>query len=777
MQAHCEEIGEKIGAKHIVGLAGMLHDFGKYSPQFQAYIRAAIDHPEEPPKRGSVNHSTAGGQLLLQLTKKNASLQQLMMLIANAIYGHHGTLLDFINIDGQSPFLHREEGHLQNEVLLSMLKHFFHEVMSQQEFNAYINEAYREYSVLLTRTQKKSVLHFFLTKYIFSALIDADRTNARLFDDNEPYEEAKTADFALYENRLTKALVQKQKDAPPNDITRARQYLSDQCYEKRALPTGIYTLSIPTGGGKTLASLRFALRHAQLHNKKRIINIIPFTTIIEQNVKEVRDILQADDLLEHHSNIIEEREQLHEAPSYAQLKQLRAMQHAKDNWDATLIFSTMVQFLHIAYSDKARYMRRFHQLANSIIIFDEIQSLPIQTISLFNELLMFLKDVCNTTVILCTATQPALQEVKHHVTIDGELIDDLETILPQFTRTNIVPLMRSEGWAVDDVATFVSEQLQHVDNCLIIMNTKRHARELYEQLKKEDVLVYHLSTSMCPKHRQDVLKKIREELKTEQKLICISTQLIEAGVDVSFQCVVRALAGLDSIAQAAGRCNRHGEVATRDVFVVNMEMPSARYLPTIVEGAKQTNIVLRDMERQGDLYDGNVLAKQAMQHYFSRYYEAFKHEQHFPVRGTTFHLYSLAFSRNEELVNNVLRQQLPHRHAFKTVGQHFHVIDSNTTAILVPYATEEEKTGEMDGKALISMLEAQEIDDFSLFLKRAQHYSVNVFSYERQLLEQAQMLAVYETPFAHIYYVREHAYSKEHGLSIEGDATLDTLLF
>ncbi|OCS90282.1 CRISPR-associated helicase/endonuclease Cas3 [Caryophanon latum] len=754
VQAHCEEIGAKIGAAHIVGLAGLFHDFGKYSTEFQAYIREAIANPDAPPKRGSVDHSTAGGQIILQLSKELPELQFVCELVANAVYGHHSTLLDFLDENGQSPFVKRGKLHPE---LKSMLQHFFQEVMPASDLKNYLLAAHAEYKLLKRKLQKQGVLHFFLAKYIFSALIDADRTNARLFDENEERTLRIKPPFPLYEERLQQALADKQKKAVPNDITKARQYLSDQCFEKATLPTGIYTLSIPTGGGKTLASLRFALRHAQLYDKERIIQIVPFTTIIEQNAQETRDVLQTKDLLEHHSNIVEDRDV--EQLTFEEHEQRRKLHRAKDNWDMPLIFSTMVQFLNIAYEKSSRYTRRFHHLANSIIIFDEIQALPIKTISLFNEFITFLKDVCNTTVILCTATQPALQNVKHHITIDGELIDDLRSILPSFKRTNVISHVRDDIWTVEDVAEFAQQQREHVGNILIIVNTKSDALRLYEQLKGQGG-VYHLSTSMCPAHRQHILAEIRDKLKEGEPLICVSTQLIEAGVDVSFQCVIRALAGLDSIAQAAGRCNRNGEVAARDVYVMNMKLPKRHFLPTIVEGAHQTSLLLRDDESNAK----NLLSPDIMNIYFSEFYNAFKHEQHFSINGKEYTLHDLAFSLDGHWLEGKILSNLQHHYAFKTVGRYFEVIDSATTAVIVPY--------EKEGKELIASLEARDVDDFSQFLKKAQHYSVNVFAHERQKLERSQMLALYETPFLRIYYVREGAYDQDYGINVQGDAEL-----
>lgn len=778
VQQHCEEIGAKLNIRHMTGLVGVLHDFGKYSDEFQAYIREAVANPDKPPKRGSVNHSTAGGWLLVKSLKNNRGFSE---LLANVIYGHHGTLLDFINLDGNSPFLNRETNRtIEIDDLKVMRARFFNEVMSAQAFSLYVKSALEEYEALKLHKNEKEImqLNFFLTKYLFSALIDADRTNARCFEEKttRQQEQGECTPFSVYEQRLNDCLAIMQREAIPNAITKQRQYLSDQCFQKAHLPTGIYTLSIPTGGGKTLASLRFALAHAQKNKQQRIINIIPFTTIIEQNAAEVREILQTEELLEHHSNIITETEIDAEHMSYQKQQQLRQQQSAKDNWDAPLIFSTVVQFLEIVYSEKSRYARRFHNLANSVLIFDEIQTLPIKTISLFNAVAMFLKEFCNTTLILCTATQPALTHVQHALAIDGELIDDLEDVMPAFKRTNVVSLVRPLEWSVEEVAALAKEQLARLDSVLIIVNTKRAASELYALLEQEGIAVTHLSTAMCPQHRKDILGKKQDDLHGEsvwsllnsgRKQICISTQLIEAGVDVSFQCVIRTLAGLDSIAQAAGRCNRNGEVASRDVFVVNMKPPSERYLPSIAAGIDQSAIIMRDMNADPFLYQGEMLATEAMFTYFVRYYDAMKTTQNYNIPGGN--LYELAFSRNEKFVGrNAQHRALENRHAFKTIGQLFNVIDSETIRVLVPY-------GDV-GKDLINQLEGQETIDFKRFLKVAQHYSVNVFHYQRRELERSGMLAVYETPFSKIYYVREGAYSKKDGLKIEGNAALNALL-
>ncbi|MES7477481.1 helicase-related protein, partial [Cutibacterium acnes] len=266
------------------------------------------------------------------------------------------------------------------------------------------------------------------------------------------------------------------------------------------------------------------------HHKQRIIYSIPFTTIIEQNAEEVRNVLSAEQyVLEHHSNVVsEEYESEVNEMSFNELQKLKSLKNAKDNWDAPIVFTTMVQFLNTFFDGASRNTRRLHNLANSIIIFDEVQTIPVHCISLFNAAINFLKQFCNTTVILCTATQPALEYVEKNISIDGELIDNLATITTAFKRTEIVPLLKKEGWKTDELADFVKRQLNQSGNVLVILNTKKVVKELFDSLNNEGVKVYHLSTSMCSNHRKVILEQIRNQLKCGEKIICLSTQLIEA---------------------------------------------------------------------------------------------------------------------------------------------------------------------------------------------------------------------------------------------------------
>ncbi len=788
VQRISEKIGEKLNIPHITGLAGMLHDMGKYSDEFQLYLREAYNNPDNPPKRGSVNHSTAGGKFLMEnyhfsFNSKSKITPILIECVSNAIYSHHGQLLDMVDSEGKSPFMDRLTS--SNKVPFNVIyQRFFDEVIDKFSFEKYIEQAEKEFQNLFNKvfslTENDSEImkilnktFSFLTKIIFSALIDADRRNSREFDEQSSNFEYDTETlFQQFEINLLNSLNEKQKKAADNEITKLRQRMSESCFEKASLPTGIYTLSIPTGGGKTLASLRFALKHAQIHNKQRIIYSIPFTTIIEQNAEEVRKDLRAEQyVLEHHSNVVSEvYENEINGMSFNELQKLKNLKNAKDNWDAPIVFTTMVQFLNTFFDGASRNTRRLHNLANSVIIFDEVQTIPVHCISLFNESINFLKQFCNTTVILCTATQPALEYVEKKISVDGELIDNLPTITKAFKRTEIVPLLKKEGWKTEELADFVKRQVNQSGNTLVILNTKKVVKELFDSLNNEGIKVYHLSTSMCSDHRKVILEEIRDQLSRGEKIICLSTQLIEAGVDVSFNCVIRSLAGLDSIAQAAGRCNRHGEVDMRKVYVINHAEEKLSKLRAIEEGKRCTELIVNDLFNNPNLFEGELLSSVSMDHYFKMYYQRFETEIDYPIRELNTNIYEILLGANNQFKNALPNKNVLFMYSsFKTAADYFEVIEGNTYSILVPYE---------EGKELINILTGlEEIKDFTTFFKKAQQFSVNVFKYEFDALIKNRLIEIVDFGFTKIYIAIENAYDPQYGLSVSGEAKLEENIF
>lgn len=339
VQQLAESYGNKIGVKHLAGLAGVLHDLGKYSDDFQVYIREAVANPDSPTKRGTVDHSTAGGKLLYDLFHKRGktALERVLAeVMGNVIISHHSYLQDYLNDSLQSPYLKRVKKKELNQTT-EVRESLFRSVITEDDFNSYTKLAIKELEVFIQGSSGEKLAEnlMFLTKYLFSTLIDADRTDSMMFEEglSEIAMEDRRKLFERYYSKLMQQLnLFEENVASDNRIGQLRKEMSKQCEQYAENRPGIYTLSIPTGGGKTLASLRYALRHALKYGKERIIYIVPYTTIIEQNAEEVRRILEDDsNILEFHSNVIE-NEEINEDDDF--FNHAQKVKLSKESWDS-----------------------------------------------------------------------------------------------------------------------------------------------------------------------------------------------------------------------------------------------------------------------------------------------------------------------------------------------------------------------------------------------------------------------------------------------------------
>ncbi|MBM7682123.1 CRISPR-associated endonuclease/helicase Cas3 [Pullulanibacillus pueri] len=772
VQKLASRYGRTIGVERLAGLAGVLHDVGKYSNEFRNYLLDAVSHPERPPKRGTVDHSTAGGKMLYEgFHSKNNSVPEKIIseIVGNAIISHHMGLQDFLSPELESDYLNRVSEKPIDD-FQNVVEAFYHHILSQEDFQDYVKQCEIElthfFKQNIDKQNGQKLFLTLLTKYIFSCLIDADRTDTRCFEEKtSPTIDSQNDNlFEAYYNKLTNHL--SDLNANPHTqttINQLRAKMSQECDAFAEKPSGIYTLSIPTGGGKTLASLRYALKHAVTHQKERIIYVVPYTTIIEQNAEEVKRILEdRDHILEHHSNVVET-----ESDTLNDVKD-KSLKLAKDNWDAPVIFTTMVQFLNAFYSKGTRNVRRLHHLANAVIIFDEVQSVPIKCVSLFNEALNFLKGAGGSSILLCTATQPALDFVQHSIEkIDGEIVQDLEQVTGAFKRVDIIDKTTNEGWDTEALSDFVFDQLQDVSSVLVILNTKTVVRRLFSHIKETDpnLRVYHLSTSMCAAHRKDILAKVNEAINHKEKVVCLSTQLIEAGVDISFECVIRSLAGLDSIAQAAGRCNRHGEFGHRNVYIINHKEENLKHLQEIATGARITKQLLIDRHHDQGIKD--LLSSEALTLYFQSYYEALKEDLDYFIPTVQKNMFELLkgnvgyrdayWNKTKKSFNLLLDMSI------KTAANHFKVIDNQTTSLLVPYKEGHEIIAEFNGEVTI--------EDMTALLKKAQHYTVNVYQHEiDRLSQQGDIQSLLE---GKLFCLRENAYDLNYGVNIDGNGLME----
>jgi len=788
-----ERIGRKIGVGCIAGLAGLLHDLGKYADEFQAYLAEAVRNPDSPPKRGSVDHSTAGGALLYRLYHKEKGTlytHLLAEIVGNAIISHHSpSLHDYVDERAETPYLRRvRDKAAELPGLEQAIRRFHEDVMSEAELRGYAEQAAAELERYLSQPspQNKVTRIMFLSKFIYSALIDADRTDTRRFEEDEGDEEDeqetletnRAALFSSYYDKLMARLdALRDEDAAGSPINRLRREMSDGCERFAGNSPGIYTLSIPTGGGKTLASLRYGLKHALTYQKQRIVYVVPFTTIIEQNAEEVRRLLQdGENILEHHSNVVEEEEdEDEEQDGVAGVRQ--KLKLAKDNWDSPIIFTTMVQFLNVFYAMGSRNARRLHNLSKAVIVFDEVQKVPVSCVSLFNQALNFLSGSAHSSLVLCTATQPALDFVENKLALapDAEMIENLDQVTQAFKRVEIIDRASGEKFDTDKLAAFVAERRQASRSVLVVLNTRSAVKRLYRKLEGTGGALFHLSTSMCAAHRQDILERVREHLKRGDDIVCVSTQLIEAGVDVSFDCVIRSLAGLDSIAQAAGRCNRHGKNGIQNVYVIDHTEEKLDRLKEIQRGKIIAGKILKDLKRVPERLGGHLLSRQAMDSYFKEFYNEFEPELNYPIRQLNTHMTNLLMSlqRDSDFLQHYLTRngrQLPPQMlhiSCRTAAEHFEVIQNQSASAIAPYG---------EGKELIALLNgAGTITELSRLLRRAQKYTVNLFSYEKDsMIRNGGLVPLLD---GQVFALAESAYHEEFGVDLENDSGFDAAIF
>ncbi|MPL98965.1 hypothetical protein SDC9_45177 [bioreactor metagenome] len=788
-----ESYGKEAKVSHITGLAGLLHDLGKFTQEFSTYIKTASENPDNPPKRGSVDHSTAGGMFLYELLhKKDSSRNEKILaeLVGNAIISHHGFLKDFNNPSLESKYLERVSKEGKREVYAKYDEfsgYFYEKVMDEESFSNYVNKALVELSEYISQSEPTTLRTslYYLTTFIFSALVDADRTNTRHFEDEINEQKISNHElFQLYETKLNDHLIELQKSPKSkSEINKLRMEMSNQCEKCSENESGIYSLSIPTGGGKTLASLRYALKHALKHNKERIIYVIPYTSIIDQNAKLVKEILDDDiNIIEHHSNVDfgpQTENELSEELDEILVNKTEKIRLATDNWDAPIIFTTMVQYLNAFYAKGNRYTRRLHNLTNAVIIFDEVQKVPSKCLSLFTESVNFLDKMGNSSVLLCTATQPSLETIKRKIHVKNEIVENLPDVVKAFKRTEIIDKVKDGKMSREDLKFFVGNIMDMNQSLLIILNTKRVAKELYAELDTSNVgaTVYHLSTSMCAKHRMDVLEKVRNDLDDGKKVICVSTQLIEAGVDVSFECVIRSLAGIDSIAQAAGRCNRNGEKKIGNVYIIDYGDEKLGNLSEIEKGQKVTRQKLIDLANEQGENKVDLLSPEVIKLYFEKYYNEIESLLDYPLQivggnmNTTMVNVLLGcpfmneyISKSKENRSKVTLLQAAHSYA----AEQFFVIDQNTKSIIVPY----DKVGE---EIIADLNRPYGIEKLSVLLKKAQQYTVNVYENDFKKLSESKALRyLYD---GSIYTIVPSAYSKFYGIDLDNSSLVDVIQF
>ncbi len=802
----------KIGLQDAGELIGALHDLGKYSKEFQDYLRSAVrlldvdadDYVDAKGLKGKVDHSTAGAQYIWQsLARKGPQERVAAQVLALCIASHHSGMIDCIGGDasnfGQATFPRRMSKVDDKTHLDEVLRVADKKLMARCDELLSNPTIYTGFIALLERigqhnpdaSAKLSHQQFGLAvRLLFSCLIDADRIDSADFEHKRSRRFRPLGDYVPWSSLLARLETHLQAFKPCHPIDDLRNQISAQCLAAAQRSGGVYTLTVPTGGGKTLASLRFALHHAQQRKLDRVIYVIPFTSIIDQNARDVRDILEPKEapqdkgkvVLEHHGSL---------TPKQQTWQEKLLSEVLTESWDAPVVYTTMVQFLETLFGGGTRAARRMHQLANAVLVFDEIQTLPIKCVHLFNNAINFLTEQCNTTVLLCTATQPLLHEVAKdkgaiRLKPGHELIFDVPQLFDALKRVDVRDGRKAGGWTYDEIAALAISEMARAGSCLVIVNTKDAAKQVFkrclERLNAETV--FHLSTDMCPAHRKAVLGRkqtpdcgtVIGRLALNLPVLCVSTQLIEAGVDVDFGAVIRSLAGLDSIAQAAGRCNRNGRSVTGVVHVVTPVDENVERLTDIQIGREVAQRILDDFKHDPSRYSHSLVSPQALRDYYTYFFFKRADMMAYPVGekqiGREDNLLNL-LGPNDQASSEFGKQhkQKPDiflRQAFMTAANLFETIDAPTQGVVVPYGEE--------GKALIADLHAAfKLDaDFGL-LRRAQQYTVNVFPHILERLQAANALHTAEEGKLRILCLNSRYYSPKFGLSTEPVSLMESL--
>jgi CRISPR-associated endonuclease/helicase Cas3 len=650
---------------------GMSHDTGKGTAKWQEYIRNKSGYDEEASSETAarkIEHSGPGAKLAEEVFGKGAG-----RFLAYSIAGHHAGLPDWSGSPAALEF------RLQNAKSTAITD---------------------QYKTMLSGVAPKMPPWKFSPqgldlslwiRMLFSCLIDADRLNTEAYSDPKKHQERNGyLSISELHERFTAYMQEKTKkpvDAGSDPVYRSRQQVLADCLRAADAAPGFFSLTVPTGGGKTLSSMAFALDHAKKYGKKRIIYAIPYTSIIEQNANVFREVFGSDEIVEHHSNLDEDDTML-------------KTRLATENWDAPIIITTNVQFFESLFAAKTSRCRKVHNIANSVVILDEAQMVPVELLEPILEAMRLLVDHYRVSFVLCTATQPVFEKQQTFSQFPGlpegsirEIIQDVPGLYAALERVKIeFPAETVDAVTWQDLAG----ELSGYDQVLCIVSDRKSCRELYAKMPEG---TYHLSALMCAQHRSDVITEIKEKLHKNESLRVISTQLVEAGVDIDFPVVYRSMAGLDSIAQSAGRCNREGKLRVQGKLgkVVVFNGPRKAPVGILRKGSETTFRMLPDLDKPLD--------RQVFARYFSE-------------------LYWKCNSLDDKGIMALLKPDPPHLGIqFRSAAEAFQIIDDkNQRTIMVRYGEGEEliawlKNAIKSGKGFETKL-----------LRKLQRYTVSIYA-------------------------------------------------
>ena len=743
-----KSLASEIDFENTLYLVGILHDIGKASEAFQHKI---INNTDE-----RVNHSSAGALYLLSVYSKCAKqssfelniIQEYFYIMAYVISAHHGIydipyydidnnlsnrLKDRLRFDEDEicfknevlPYIEEIEQKL-NVDLLEIFKRGYFEYKNSKDKIKYIDDKANYYYLSL-------YMRLFLSILKNADIVDTINAYDLVIDDRVMYNAQEKAE--VYKARLDEKYASFHE--PKNNLDKVKNDLKSIVDSRsRTDNNGIYKLDLATGAGKTLLSMLYATNQMKFKGKKRFFYITAFLSVLEQNASEVKDVLKDKSILEYHSNIVNKSSfDNTKNESADESKENMCKEYLFESFDAPVVLTTLVQFINTLFKGKSTNIRRFSSLINSVIILDEVQSLPIEMTYLFNLAMNFISSVMKANIVLSTATQPKYDEdnIKYRLNYakNANLVRLSQNQLKVFKRTKVYNFNDGKKSSLVDIKT---EVLSHAeDSNLIILNTKRAARNLYKMLLEDlgnNFNIYLLNTDFCPEHRKDILNEIKAKLSEGVAVKLVSTQLIEAGVNVDFKRLIRSYAGIDSLIQAIGRCNRYGLLKEGIVKLVNMGFEeNLNYLESIQYKKDITEIILNKKTGEIDIDKLN-------DEFFARYYTKYESLMAYPIEKDK----PSAFDLLSDNINNIgtKTKDFPIlRQSFKTAADNINLIKNDTKAMIVCYKSSiTGKSNEGKYDELKMLLENEDTITYNIskikrLLKEMQSYTINVYENDK----------------------------------------------
>lgn len=773
-------IGAKINLRHSCYLVGLLHDVGKADKVFQRYILG------ETSKK--VIHSSAGAKYLYQnlinfKTDLNQSSYKLSLeLLCGVIESHHGLfdvifaktdednrssvesrIYDKLNYDSDKiydfteieafvdcllPLIDNRYVNLEHLIKLSLGE--------INEINIKIMELSRTYNGLGEKENRcdQTKVHYYyhaLFRLMLSILKEVDVTDSILWVNEENGTINCTMNWIPLVNNIENLYTEmNSKESSQLPINRIRTQLANKALENIDVQSGVYTLSLPTGAGKTKLVSRYVFHHADLLKKDRFVYVTAFLSVLEQNAKEIRKIINNDEIiLEHHSNVIDDDLiQVDDREDDEVIKN-----SVIDSWKSPIILTTMVQFFDTLFKGKSSNLRRFSSLINCVVVIDEIQSLPSKVISMYNLMANFMSNFMGCTIIHCSATQPTLGygNLKYPLNYSDrrELVEMKKEELSVFDRYSFEVTATID---IEQLISFIKIDITNYCSVLCVVNIKKTVKRIYDELTQlDDVKVYYLTTNMCAAHRLDVIQEVKTMLLRKEKVICVSTQLVEAGVDMDFNVVYRSMAGIDSLIQSAGRCNREGMLKRGKFVAVNLidELNGGlTNLPEIKEKQESAKIALMEFE-EGKLITDYV--ENYYKHFFTNNLDLDYRIKH--KNSTLLRYLSRNTDFGKQIGNYVFTQQ------FSEAAKIFQLIENNNESIVVPYKESKKLIKELE-EAIVQF----KFDEIRLIIKKLQRYTINVYPNQ---IKQHHLIELMD---GSIKVLLPEAYDENIGVKVDGDS-------